>query len=739
MRRRRDRDFIVRHNVRKKKRLDRIRRRRRTGVILAALAVGFVLILTVVGVGAGVALSAGCDLNALQPVNIGSNSFVYADDGSVLGSIPADRNREPVPLSQISPWLPKATVAIEDRRFYQHGGVDYIGIARAAWEDVTAGKVLQGGSTITQQLVRNLYTGQERTFSRKIKEACLAIKLANKWSKPKILNEYLNTVYYGNHAYGIEAAAQTYFSEHAKDLTLAQAALLAGLPQAPSIYDPLSNPTAALARRNEVLQAMLTNGDITTQQWAQAVAQKSLDLKPGNLYSSIREPYFFSYVIDQLEQQYGASTVREGGLKVYTTIDPRLQRLAMKSMRSVLPYSTDPAAALVSVEPGTGAIRAMAALVRKKGNQFNLAAQSLRQAGSTFKTFVLASAIEKGIDPDSTYYTSAPFTCTVGPWCSTSDPWNVHTYEDTYAGTESITRATLQSDNTIYAQLTLDVGPRYVWNMAHRLGVQMSPDKPVASIGLGALSVSPLDMAAAYATFPAMGVYAKPRAITKVVLANGKVDKTWETPQTRRVLSDGVAWEVTNVLNQNALYGTGAGSSDGVHPNAGKTGTTENHADAWFDGYTKQLATVVWMGYQSGEIPMLDVHGESVQGATFAVPIWHDYMAAALWHRPAEQFSTPKHYPTYHYFQKGYYGSLGYVYTPTTATPTTATSSAATTAAPPPAHTTAAHTTTQKQSTTPTPPPPTTTEAPPPPPPPPPPTTTSEPPPSTTVGNPPPP
>jgi penicillin-binding protein 1A len=734
--RRRDREFIVRHNVRKKKRMDRIRRRRRTGVLLGALGIAVVIVVVAVSVGAGVALSAGCDLNSLRPANIGSNSFVFADDGSVLGSIPADKNREPVAMNQISPWLPKATVAIEDRRFYEHGGVDYIGIARAAWEDVTAGKVLQGGSTITQQLVRNLYTGQERTFSRKIKEACLAIKLANKWSKTKILNEYVNTVYYGNHAYGIEAAAQTYFSEHAKDLTLVQAALLAGLPQAPSIYDPFHNPQAATARRNEVLKALLTNGDITAGEYDNAIAQRSLDLKPGSLYSSIREPYFFSYVIDQLEQQYGANTVREGGLKVYTTIDPRLQRLAMNSMHDVLPYSTDPAAALVSVEPGTGAIRAMAALVRKKGNQFNLAAQSLRQAGSTFKTFVLASAIEKGIDPDSTYYTSAPFTCTVGPWCSPLDPWNVHTYEDTYAGSESITRATLQSDNTIYAQLTLDVGPRYVWNMAHRLGVQMSPDKPVASIGLGALSVSPLDMAAAYATFPAMGVYAKPRAITKVVLANGKVDQTWEKPQTRRVLSDGVAWEVTNVLGQNALYGTGAGSSDGIHPNAGKTGTTENHADAWFDGYTKQLATVVWMGYQSGEIPMLDVHGASVQGATFAVPIWHDYMAAALSHRPAEQFPTPKHYPTYHYFQKGYYGSLGYVYTPTTTTATTATSAAPTTATPPPVQTTVVHTTTPKQTTTAPPPPATTTEAPPPPPP----TTTTEPPPPTaTVGNVPPP
>ncbi|HZQ16753.1 MAG TPA: PBP1A family penicillin-binding protein [Gaiellaceae bacterium] len=728
MSRRRDQEFLARHNMRKRKRTDRIRRRRRTGLVIAAIGVAAAVSLVVVGVGAGVALSAGCDLNALQPVNIGANSFVYADDGSLLGSIPAERNRVPVTMAKISPWLPKATVAIEDRRFYEHGGVDYIGIARAAWQDVTAGKVLQGGSTITQQLVRNLYTGQQRTFSRKLKEACLAIKLANKWSKQRILNDYLNTVYYGNHAYGIEAAAETYFSRHAKALTLPQAALLAGLPQAPSSYDPFVNPKDALARRDEVLNAMLKNGDIDQAQFAGAIAQRSLHLKPGSLYSSIREPYFFSYVIDQLEQQYGANTVREGGLKVYTTIDPRLQRLARKAMSETLPYSTDPAAALVSIQPGTGAIRAMTALVRRKGNQFNLAAQSLRQAGSTFKTFVLASAIERGIDPDNTYYTSAPFTCTVGPWCSPLDPWNVHTYENTYAGTESITRATLQSDNTIYAQLTLDVGPKYVWNMAHRLGVQMSPDKPVASIGLGSLSVSPLDMAAAYATFPAMGVYAKPRAITKVVLANGKVDKTWEKPQTHRVLSDGVAWEVTNVLNQNALYGTGAGSSDGIHPNAGKTGTTENHADAWFDGYTRELSTVVWMGYQAGEIPMLDVHGVSVQGATYAVPIWHQFMAAALWHRPAEPFPTPKHYPTYHYFQKGYYGSLGYVYTPTTTTSTTTTQAATTSAAP----TTAAHTTPAPPKTTmhaaPPPPPPTTTEAPPP-------ATTVEAPPPTTSGD----
>ena len=304
----------------------------------------------------------------------------------------------------------------------------------------------------------------------------------------------------------------------------------------------------------------------------------------------------------------------------------------------------------------------MTAVVRKAKNQFNLAAQSARQAGSTFKTFVLASAIEKGVDPDSTYYTSAPFTCVVRPWCNETKPWDVHTYDSSYRGTESVTSGTLQSDNTIYAQLTLDVGPSYVWNFARRLGVHMSPNKPVASIGLGSLAVSPLDMAAAYATFPAMGIYAKPRAITKVMLPGGKVDTSsgWGKPQTKRAVSQGVAWKVNDVLRQNAQYGTGAGSGDGIHPNAGKTGTTENHADAWFDGYTRQLSTVVWMGYQQGEIPMTSVHGQSVAGATFPVPIWHEYMAAALWNRPAIDFATPNSYPSWHYLHKGYFGPVQY-------------------------------------------------------------------------------
>ena len=242
--------------------------------------------------------------------------------------IPAERNRQPVPLKQISPWLPKATVAIEDRRFYEHGGVDFEGIARALWKDVSAGKVVEGGSTITQQLVRNLYpVSRERTLERKLKEACLAIKLNDAWSKDRILASYMNQVYYGNHAYGVEAAAQTYFSKHASELTLPEAALLAGLPQAPSDYDPFNNREIAIARRNEVLRAMLGNGDIDRRSTTGRRGARSA-LKAGKLYRTIREPYFFSYVRDELIAEYGASTVRSGGLKVYTTIDPRFQHAA---------------------------------------------------------------------------------------------------------------------------------------------------------------------------------------------------------------------------------------------------------------------------------------------------------------------------------------------------------------------------------------------------------------------------
>ena len=651
-----------------KRRLRVQKRRRRHAALVAGTLTLIVAAIAAVGFGGAAAFEASCSLSELRPVSTGpqggpANSFVYAANGSLLGAIPAEKNRQPVPLSRVSPWMAKATVAIEDKRFYRHGGVDYKGIIRAAIKDLRAGKVVQGGSTITQQLVRNLYISRQRTFKRKLKEACLAIKLARAKSKDWILGAYMNAVYYGNHAYGIEAAAQTYFSRRASTLTLDQSALLAGLPQAPSVYDPIHRPPDALERRDEVLRAMLENGALTRRQYRSAVADRELHLVPGRLYTRIREPYFFSYVRDQLIAEYGANTVRTGGLKVYTTIDPRLQTAARTAIIGTLSAKTDPASALVSIDPSSGAIKAMTAVTPgRSGNEFNLAAQARRQAGSTFKMFVLAAAINEGINPESTYYVSAPFHYQPDPY---SPAWNVTTYDHTYLGSTSIENATLHSDNTVYAQLTLDVGPKKVAQMAYRLGVR-SPlttkeGAYVPSLGLGAIPVSPLDLASAYATLAAGGIYSKPMAIRKVVLGNGKVDTDagWGEPERKRVISKGVAYSVTQILERNMLHGTGTGAYFG-RPAAGKTGTTDSYADAWFCGYTPTLEATVWIGYPRGEVPMLNVHGIAVSGPTFPATIWRTFMQGAVGQQKPVNFVIPSVLPTWHSFTRGQYAVGSY-------------------------------------------------------------------------------
>jgi penicillin-binding protein 1A len=647
---------------RRKRRHARVARRRRNALLVVAL----VIVVALVAVGGAftgaAALGSGCDLSALRPVAIGQNSFVYAADGSLLGSIPAERNRQPIPLRTMSKWLPRATIAIEDRRFYEHGGVDAEGVARALWEDVKAGKVVQGGSTITQQLVRNLYpVSRERTLDRKVKEACLAIKLNRARSKQWILAAYMNQVYYGNHAYGVEAAAQTYFSKRARNLTLVESALIAGLPQAPTTYDPFQRKPQAIARRDEVLGALLSTGDITTGEYERAVSSP-LRLRPGKLYKRIREPYFFSYVREELIREYGATTVRSGGLKVYTTIDRRFQKIANGVMRETFDSRDDPAAALVSINPSNGAIRAMTAVIPgKKKNQFNLASQARRQAGSTFKTYVLTAAIAAGISPNTTYL-SAPFKYSPDPSgsCDTDPPtaWCPETYDRSYRGPISIASATLRSDNSVYARLTLDVGPENVGAMARKLGIR-SPltsreGAYVPSLGLGSADVSPLDMASAYATLAAGGVYSKPFAIRRVVDPNGKVDESWGNVKRRRVISDGVAYEVTRILEQNIQYGTGTAAAIG-RTAAGKTGTTENHSDAWFCGYTPNLSTTVWVGYPQRQIPMTyQYYGSPVAGGTFPAVIWGAYMREALKYSPPQSFESPTEYPVYQTFDLQY-------------------------------------------------------------------------------------
>ncbi len=645
-------------NRRRQRRRTQARRRRKLAVLIV-LVLGIFAVIGGVGFGEAQSVNRGCDLGRLKPVLKDSNSFIYAADGSRLGSIPAERNRQPVPLSQISPWMGKATVAIEDRRFYEHGGVDFVGIARATVKDIQAGKTVQGGSTITQQLVRNLYIRhRERTVRRKLVEMCLAWKLSRRHSKKWILGNYMNTVYYGSHAYGIEAASQTYFSRHASKLSLLQSALLAGLPQAPSIYDPFKNPEAAIVRRNQVLLALYKSGDISYGNYREAIRTRDLHLRPGKLYTRIREPYFFGFVRDELVKKYGAQTVRSGGLKVYTTIDPRMQRAAERAIKDTLYYDNDPASAIVAIDPRSGAIKTMTAVTPgRTGNQFNLAAQARRQAGSTFKTYVLTEAVSEGIDPDTTSYLSAPLHYQPDPY---TPPWDVSTYSKTYVGSTSITHATLLSDNTVYARLTLDLGADKVAAMAHRLGIRSSLKTNegiyVPSMGLGSIGVSPLDQASAYATLAAGGIYSEPMAIHKVVYADGNEDRDsgWGRPKRKRAIADWVADEVTKILEQNIQSGTGVGANIG-RPAGGKTGTTENHADAWFCGITPTLTAAVWVGYPQAEIPMTSVHGISVAGGTFPATIWRLFMEESIGPTPVREFPEAHSSPIWHTFTTGKY------------------------------------------------------------------------------------
>ncbi|MGH2971633.1 MAG: transglycosylase domain-containing protein [Gaiellaceae bacterium] len=689
------------HRRRKRRENVRKQRRRRKLVILGLLLAPFVLVAATLGGEA--AFSTSCDLGSLRPVAVGQNSVVYAADGSELGVIPAENNRTPVSWGQISGWVPQATVAVEDRRFYEHGGIDPIGIARAVVADVQAGRIVQGGSTITQELVRNLYLTRERTFQRKLTEACLAIKLGRQWTKQHVLTAYLNEVYYGNHAYGIEAASETYFSKPARALTLDESALLAGLPQAPSIYDPFVRPADALARRDEVLHAMLVSDDITQAQFDAAKADRSLHLHPGTRYAAIREPYFFGYVEDLLQQAYGTNTVREGGLKVYTTIRPGLQRAATVAVTHVLDRSTDPAAAIVAIDPSNGAIRAMTAVTPgQSGNQFNFVTSGARQPGSTFKTIALTTAVSEGLNPFTTSYLSAPFY--YAPL-----KWNVQTYEHTYAGVESLASATIQSDNTVYARLALDVGAQNIVDMARKLGIRTSTLTPDPAIALGAESVTPLEEASAYATLAAGGVYSKPMAITKVVLPDGKADTSagWGKAQREREVPDWVASTVTQVLEQNMLYGTGTGAHVSGRTDAGKTGTTDNYADAWFSGYTPRLEATVWIGFPQGEVPMLDVHGIAVSGPTFPADIWHLFMETADGSRPDVPFPKPTSTPMWIVWRGRYEYGLAYGMTTTTTVATT-TKKAATTSATTTVTESTAPTTTEATPTT-VPPPDTTT------------------------------
>ena len=674
---------------------------------LAAVGIGVVVIVGVsLATGAAVVAS-DCSLDSLRPIALGSNSFVYASNGTRLGVVPADRNRQPLALRQMSRWTPKATIAIEDRRFYQHGGVDFQAIARAALTDLQRGQIVQGGSTITQQLVRNLYIGSDRrTLSRKIKEACLAMKLGGKLSKDQILADYLNEVSYGNHASGIEAAAQTYFSRHAGGLTLDQAALLAGLPQAPTLYDPFRHPQQALARRNEVLRAMADARMISYARLA-AVSARPLGLRRGSLYTEIRHPNFFGYVEQQLVAHFGSKQVESGGLQVDTTLDPNLQATAQHVVENVMREPQDPSAALVAIDPKTGAIKAMISYKPDHRKlQFNLATQGHRQAGSAFKPFLLTAAVQQGISLYSGFSGPSQLYVT-DPRCSyNGQPWNVHNYADESGGYMNLIDATAHSVNTIFAQLVTKVGPDRVVATAHGLGIH-SRLQSVCSITLGSQPVTPLEMTEAYATIAAGGIHHPAQALRLVRDPRGKVLARL-VPQGKRVISPNTAATVTYALRGVVERGTGTAAYFG-RPAAGKTGTAENFQDAWFCGFVPQLVACVWIGYPKAEIPLLNVEGySSVFGGSLPARIWHDFMVEATKNLPVAYFpdATISGYTVSG--TAATYSSSNST-TSTSATTTTATTTAATTTSappPPPASTPA-----PKPAPAPAPPPPTPTQA----------------------------
>jgi penicillin-binding protein 1A len=626
---------------------NRRRQRRRGGVPSKLLFIGAGVIVAIALGAIGIAswvldvAAKAPSLAACKPVDRGGNSVLYAGNGSKLGLVASDEAHTLVSLDRIPKHLQFATVAIEDQRFYEHGGIDPEAIARAALKNLEAGRTVEGGSTITQQLVRNLcIANPSRNLERKIIEAKLAIEYADRHSKREILSQYLNTASYGtiegSTAVGVGAAAKIYFSKPVWKLTLEQSALLAGLPQAPSDYNPVLNPRGALARRNEVLTKMAHLGYISRRRALEG-ERRGLGLRLDRSYFGHRQPYFFDYVENELIEEYGVDTVRKGGLRVYTTVDPALQDVGLEAMRSTLPYSTDPSSALVSIDPRSSEIKAMVSSSSYEQSQFNLAAQGHRQPGSTFKAFVLTTAIRQGVDPYSTYYTSKPLDLDLPEW----GHWEVATADEGYQGTINLQQATVASDNTVFAQLDLDVGPEHVAQTAKSMGITTELDGiPAEGIGGLRIGVSPLEMADAYATLAAGGIHRDPIAIRRVVFPSGRVDRPQQADP-KRVLPEAVAYEVTRLLHDNITGGTGTAAYTGCGGQAGKTGTTDNYTDAWFAGYQPNLASVVWVGYpQSNAIEMSSVHGITVFGGTFPAEIWHALYAGG--EVPCEEFEKPR-------------------------------------------------------------------------------------------------
>lgn len=639
-------------------RRERQRRRRRSkngaglfillgfGVTSAILAI---VALSLIGYVVSIANSAP-DITELKPLDQGQNSVVYAADGTPLGVIQSDVLRTEIPSTSIPQVMKDATVAIEDQRFYQHKGVDFEGVIRAGIKNIESkGEKVQGGSTLTMQLIKNLYSRDaKRDYKRKIREAKLAEELENIHSgragKTWILTKYLNSVPYGTvggqNAYGVQAAARVYFNKRASQLTLPEAATLAGLPQAPSQYNPFLDKDAALRRRNEVLKKMLDLGYIDATQYADAY-DTPIQLHKSKYYQSRREQYFFDYVRDELIKKYGKKTVRQGGLKVYTTLDFRMQQLARAAIKKNLGQPGDPSAALVSIDPKNGHIRAMASSSAYGSSKYNLATQAERQPGSTFKMIVLMTALERGVDINRTSYVSKRLQFT-DPKYGKID---VNTDDGRPSGApKSLFNAVVSSDNTVFQQLDLDLGPPEVTKTARAMGVTSRMDSyPAEALGGLTRCCTPLEMTRAYVTMNSGGYRTRAVSITSVRFPDGHVDKSLGRPGRVKVFTDGMTSEAIKAMEANVQRGTGTRAALGFCTAAGKTGTTSGFKDAWFNGMTPNLNTAVWVGFPKTNVPMLNVPGwpGEMFGGNAPAAIWHDFMTNAVDKKSCGSFPKP--------------------------------------------------------------------------------------------------
>jgi penicillin-binding protein 1A len=599
------------------------------------------------GVLAGAVLVAGC---SLRPVNLEATrplalrTTITAADGSMLARL-YKQNRATVTLRDVPAPMIDAVLAAEDARFFEHPGYDLRAITRAAVINWREGKVVQGGSTITQQYVKNVYfRNPARTFGRKARELRLAIELEARFSKNEILERYLNTVYFGDGAYGVKAAAETYFDRDVTELTPSDAALLAGLIKAPSGYNPRDHADRALARRNAVLRRMSALGMMSPAQ-ANRLAASPLGVLADPPKIASRQPYFVEAVKRELlsDRRFGASederarALYEGGLRVETTLDPRLQGFAERAIDGVLNQPGDPAAALVAIRPQSGEIVAMVGGRDWNASQVNLAlgkagGGSGRQPGSSFKPIVAATAMESGITLDARYE-SGPVTFVFD---ASSKTWTPSTGAS--RGLMTLSDAMVDSVNSVYARLGMQLGPGQIATQAHLMGVE-SKLPAVPSLALGSGEVSVLDMAAAYATIANGGTSVNPTTIRRVRTSDGAILRP-QQEVVPGVVSPGNSYLLTKVLEQVITRGTGTAANIG-RPAAGKTGTSNDYADAWFIGYTPQLVAAVWVGYPQGRIPMFNVRGIQVQGGTFPALIWRAFMLEALNGVPPKRFLLP--------------------------------------------------------------------------------------------------